>query len=72
LRTFGGDAGCKDVYAHDDFWHCRLSQASSHPDEKAQGQAQGWLLPTALLHAVQQMVLPLGRSELPPPHSCQV
>ena len=79
LRTFGGDAGSfKVMYAHDDSWQCRLSQGLSHPGEKAQGLAQGWLLPIALLHAVpllhavQQTVLPLGRSELPPPHSCQV
>ncbi len=72
LRTFGDDAELKVMYAHDDSWQCRLSQGLSHPGEKTQGQAQGWLLPTALLHAVQQTVLLLGRSELPPPHSCPV
>lgn len=71
-RTFGGDAEFKVMYAHDDFWQRRLSQGLSHPGEKPQGQAQGWLLPTALLHAVQQMVSLLGRSALPPPRSCPV
>ena len=72
LRTFGGDAVRKVIYPNDAFWQCRLSQGLSHPGEKAQGQAQGWLLLTALQHAVQQTVLLLGRSELPPPHSCPV
>ena len=72
LRTFGGDADRKVIYPNDAFWQCRLSQRLSHPGEKAQRQAQGWLLLTALRHAVQQTVLLLGRSELPPPHSCPV